>query len=147
MVAIFVLLIGIAAVVGGITLMSASRKARSWPVVTGRITERTVGPSTTTGASRPGRYFEPRVTYDYTVAGKSYQGHRIAIATAAYDEDKARAVANELPDSVEVHYDPANPADAVLQPSSIGMSVLVLIFGALAALVGAGMLISSLSNK
>jgi hypothetical protein len=147
MVAIFVLLIGIAAVVGGITLMSASRKARSWPVTTGRITERSVGPSTTTGASRPGRYFEPRVTYDYTVAGKSYQGHRIGLATEAYDEDKARKVVNELPDAVEVHYDPANPGEAVLQPSSIGMSLLVLIFGVIAALVGGGMLLSSFSSK
>lgn len=147
MVAIFVLLIGVAAVVGGITLMSASRKARSWPVTNGRITERSVGPSTTTGASRPGRYFEPRVTYDYTVAGKSYQGHRIGLATEAFDEDKARKVVDELPDAVEVHYDPANPGDAVLQPSSIGMSLLVLIFGVIAALVGGGMLLSSLSNK
>jgi hypothetical protein len=147
MVAIFVLVIGVAAVVGGITLMSASRKASGWPVVTGRIVERSVGPSTTTGASRPGRYFEPRVTYDYTVAGKSYQGHRIGIATQAYDEDKARKVASELPDSVEVHYNPADPSDALLQPSSAGMGLLVLIFGVIAALVGGGMLLSSLSNK
>ncbi|HEX3766580.1 MAG TPA: DUF3592 domain-containing protein [Kofleriaceae bacterium] len=147
MVAIFILLIGVAAVVGGITLMSASRKARSWPVATGRITERSVGPSTTTGASRPGRYFEPRVTYDYTVAGKSYQGHRIGLATEAYDEDKARKVASELPDSVEVHYNPADPSDAVLQPSSLAMSLFVLIFGVIAVLVGGGMLLASFSNK
>ena len=147
MVAIFVLVIGLAAVVAGITLMSASRKARGWPVVTGRIVERSVGPSTTTGASRPGRYFEPRVTYDYTVEGKTYHGHRIAMTTDAYDEDKARRVANELPESVEVHYNPRDPADAVLQPSSIGMSILILVFGAIGLLVGAGMLYASFTQK
>lgn len=147
MVAIFILLIGAVAVVASISLMSASRKARSWPVVTGRIVERTVGPSTTTGASRPGRYFEPRVAYDYTVDGKAYQGHRIGMTTEAYDEDRARRVVNELPDAVEVHYNPANPSDAVLQPSSIGLSLLILIFGAIAVLAGGGMLVTSFTSK
>jgi hypothetical protein len=147
MVAIFILVIGAVAVVASISLMSASRKARSWPVVTGQIVERSVGPSTTTGASRPGRYFEPRVTYDYTVDGKAYQGHRIGMTTEAYDEAKARRVVNELPDAVEVHYNPGNPADAVLQPSAIGMSLLILIFGAIAVLVGGGMLLASFTGK
>lgn len=147
MVAIFVLVIGVAAVVASITLMSASRKARSWPVVTGKVVERTVGPSTTTGASRPGRYFEPRVTYDYTVDGKPYQGHRIGVATEAYDEAQARRVVDELPDAVEVHYNPGDPSDAVLRPSSIGMSILILAFGAIAVLVGGGMLLTSFTGK
>jgi hypothetical protein len=115
--------------------------------VTGRIVERSVGPSTTTGASRPGRYFEPRVTYDYTVDGKPYQGHRIAMTTEAFDEGKARRAVDALPDSVEVHYDPSNPADAVLQPSAIGMSILILVFGAIAVLVGGGMLLTSFTGK
>ncbi len=147
MVAIFILLIGAVAVVASLTLMSASRKARGWPVVTGRIVERSVGPSTTTGASRPGRYFEPRVTYDYTVDGKAYQGHRIGMTTEAYDEDKARRVVRELPDTVEVHYDPSNPSDAVLQPSAIGMGLLILIFGAIAVVAGGAMLLTSFTSK
>lgn len=147
MVAIFVLVISAAAVVAGITMMSASAKARSWPVATGRIVERTVGPSTTSGASRPGRYFEPRVTYDYTVDGKTYRGHRIGLTTNAYDEDKARRVANELPDTVEVHYNPSDPGDAVLQPSAIGMSVLVLIGGAIGLVIGAALLFASFARK
>ena len=147
MVAIFILVIGAVAVVASVTLMSASRKARSWPVVTGQIVERAVVPSTTTGASRPGRYFEPRVTYDYTVDGKTYHGHRIGMTTEAYDEDKARRVVRELPDAVEVHYNPSDPADAVLRPSAIGMSLLILIFGAIAVLVGGAMLLTSFTGK
>ena len=147
LVAIFVLVIGAAAIVAGVTMLSAGSTARGWPVVPGQIVERSVGPSTTTGASRPGRYFEPRVTYDYTVDGKPHQGHRITMTTEAYDEAQARRVVDALPDTVEVHYDPGNPADAVLQPSAIGMSLLILIFGAIAALVGGGMLLASFSSK
>ena len=146
MVAVFVMVIGAAAVVAGISLFVASGKARGWPVVSGQIVERTVGPSTTTGASRPGRYFEPRVTYDYTVDGKTYHGHRITMTTNAYDEDKARRVANELPDTVEVHYNPRDPADAVLEPSSIGMSLALLIGGVIGLVIGAGLLYASFAR-
>jgi hypothetical protein len=145
--AVFVLVIGAAALVAGITMMSASAAARSWPVVPGRIVERSIGPSTTTGASRPGRYFEPRVTYRYTVDGKPYTGQRITQTTNAYDEDTARRVANELPDSVEVHYNPRDPGDALLRPSAIAMSVLLLIAGAICAVVGGGILISSFHKQ
>lgn len=131
----------------GITLRSASSKARGWPVVPGQVVERTVGPSTTTGASRPGRYFEPRVTYRYTVEGKTYEGHRISLTTKAYGEETARRVANELPDAVQVHYNPRDPSDAVLQPSAVGTSIFLLIGGVIGLLVGAGLLYSTFAKK
>jgi hypothetical protein len=146
MVAIVILVISIAAVVTGISMMSASGTARGWPVVTGKIVDRGVGPATTSGASRAGRYVEPRVTYTYTVEGKHFSGHRIALTTNAYDEDKARRVANELPDTVEVHYNPQDPSDAVLQPSAIGMSIFILIVGGIGLLIGAGLLFASFTK-
>ena len=145
MVAILLLVIAAAAVVAGITTMRASMKARAWPVVTGRIIQRTVGPSTTTGASRAGRYFEPRVTYDYIVDGTTYTGHRISLTTKAYDEDKARRVANKLPDNVTVHYNPGDASDAVLQPSAITTSIALVVGGTIGLLIGAGMLFTRIA--
>jgi hypothetical protein len=146
-IAIFLLVIGIAGLYAGITALSASSKFRGWPVASGRVTEKTIGPSTTTGASRPGRYFEPRVTYSYTVDGKSFTGHRIGVTTNAYDEDTARKTANDFPESVEVHYNPKDPSDALLQPSATGIAIIMLAAGILAALIGAGLLISSFSKS
>src|ERR1051325_53164 len=147
LVAIVVLVIGAAGIIAGGTMLSAGAPARGGPVGPGQIVERSVGPSTTTGASRPGRYFEPRVTYRYTVDGKPYTGHRISLTTRAYDEDKARSVANDLPERVDVHYNPRDPGDALLEPSSIGIAIVALIAGALAALVGAGMLVASFTKN
>jgi hypothetical protein len=140
MLPVFLLVIGAAAAVGGVIMLSTSLKVRGWPTVPGRIVDKAVGPSTTTGASRPGRYFEPRVSYSYSVEGKTYTGRRIGPATAAYDEDKARRIVDELPDAVDVHYNPRDPADAYLQPSSYGLAIIALLAGAVCLLAGAGML-------
>jgi len=147
MVAIFLMVISAGAVVAGITMMSASSKARSWPVVSGKIVERSVGPSTTTGASRPGRYFEPKVTYSYVIGDKSYAGHRITMTTNAYDEAQARRVVDKLPDWVDVHYNPSDPSDSVLEPSALGLSIVLLIGGVIGLLIGAGVLFTSFTKK
>jgi hypothetical protein len=147
LVAVVVLIIGAAAIVAGVTMLSAGSTARGWPTVTGQIVERSVGPATTTGASRPGRYFEPRVSYRYTVDGKPYTGHRIALTSNAYDEEQARRIADELPERVDVHYNPRDPGDALLQPSSTAIAIVALIAGALAALVGGSMLVASFTKN
>ena len=143
MLAIFLLVIGAAAAVGGVLMLSRSLKVRGWPTVPGKIFEKTVGSSTTTGASRPGRYFEPRVKYSYSVDGKTYTGERIGPATAAYDENKARRIIDELPEAVAVYYNPRDPADAYLQPASYGLAVIALLAGAVCLLAGAGLLLAN----
>jgi len=136
MVSIVVMVIGAAALLGGILLLVKGARVRGWPVAPGRITERGVGPSTTTGASRPGRYFEPRVRYDYRVDGASYTGTRISPVTAAYGEQQAKRVADKLPDAVSVRYNPRDPAEAYLRAPSRGLAVLALLVGLLCVLGG-----------
>jgi len=129
MVVIVLFVIGAAALIGGTIQLLASLRIRRWPVAHGRIEERSVGPSTTTGASRPGRYFEPRVRYAYTVEGKSYTGHRISPVKAAYGEDHARRVVDRLPDAVDVRYNPRDPGDAYLRPTSLALALIVILVG------------------
>src|SRR5437868_8721732 len=136
MVSIVVMVIGAAALLGGVVLLVKGARVRGWPVAPGRITERGVGPSTTTGASRPGRYFEPRVRYDYRVEGTSYTGTRISPVTAAYGEQQAKRVADKLPDAVSVRYNPRDPAEAYLRAPSRGLAVLALLVGLLCVLGG-----------
>ncbi len=87
------------------------------------------------------------MTYDYTVDGKTYTGHRITLTTNAYNEDTARRVANELPDSVDVHYNPRDPSDAVLQPSAIAMSIIALIVSAISLIIGVAASLPSMFPK
>ena len=129
MVTIALFVIGAAAIIAGTIQLLATLQIRRWPVARGRIEERSVGPSTTTGASRPGRYFEPRVSYSYTVEGKPYTGHRISPAKAAYDEGQARRVVDKLPDDVDVRYNPRDPGDACLRPTSLALALIVIVVG------------------
>jgi len=143
MVAIALLVIGAAGLFGGIVQLHLSSRIRGWPVARGRIDERSVGPSTTTGASRPGRYFEPRVRYSYSVEGKSYTGDRVSPVKAAYDEKHARHVVDKLPDAVDVRYNPRDPGDAYLRPASRALAVVVMIVGLLCLLSSAGAFMSA----
>jgi hypothetical protein len=144
MVAIFLLVVGSICLIGAFNLMRKTLAARGWPVVSGRIIERDVGPATTTGGSRPGRYFEPLVKYSYTVEGKSYTGQRITLTKNAYNADTARSMVDKLPDDVEVHYNPEAPGEAYLQPSAVALGVFMMSISALGVLIGAGLLLSML---
>lgn len=135
---IFFLLIGAVSMLAGFRMLAAGLKVRRWPVVPGRIIERGIGPATTTGASRPGRYFEPRVKYAYEVGGRTFVGRRIGLATAAYDEEKAARMAHGLPDTVEVHYDPRDPGNACLRPSSYMLASIGLLVGIVCLAIGVG---------
>lgn len=136
MVAIVVMVIGGVAMLGGVILLVKGARVRGWPVAPGRITERSVGPSTTTGASRPGRYFEPRVRYDYRVEATPYTGTRISPVTAAYGEPQARRIVDKLPEAVQVRYNPRDPAEAYLRAPSRGLALLALLAGVLGVLGG-----------
>jgi hypothetical protein len=142
--AVFLVVLGALGLASGIQAISRTRKVHSWPVVPGRILERTIAPSTTTGAQHAGRYYEPRVKYAYTVEGKSYTGQRIGLLPFAYDASTARRVVNKLPEAVEVHYNPGAPGDAYLQPSAMVLGILLVIGSALGVLIGAGLVLAKL---
>jgi hypothetical protein len=132
--AIILTLIGIALVAGGITNLVRAWRTRAWPVVDGRVVARSVVESRR--SSEPWTAYEPRVTYLYEVAGRSYEGHALRTSVPVYVEAKAHAVVDSLPDQVLVHYDPAHPDSAVLFVEPLSWPVVMLIGGFLATLLG-----------
>lgn len=146
-IAIFLFVIGAFAVAAGVNMVGVTRRAQAWPQTAGRIIERGVGEATTTASSRAGRYYEPRVKYTYNVAGTDYTGTRIDFNRAAYNKDSAEKRVAALPEQVQVHYDPQSPAESVLHPGSAGLPLVMVAFGALLALAGAGMVVSQFMAK
>ena len=113
----------------GVRNIWRAHAAENWPTTTGTIVSSEVkrnrsSETTTYGAA---------VVYDYEVGGREYVQSRITFGDSsrgdpAYAE---RIVRRYQPDrEVTVYYDPEDPSLAVLEPSSGGSWLLLLIGGA-----------------
>lgn len=93
--------------------------ATAWPTAVGRITESRVEDSIeTSGEGDAETVWFARVAYAYSINGQRLTGTRIGygVPTRHDTEAAARALAARFPEGAEipVRYDPANPAEAVL---------------------------------
>ncbi len=116
-------------------------RSKTWPSVVGTITSSALERSSPKGAS-----YIAAVRYSYRVGGTDYQSNRVFWGTQEGREQDMAAIVASYPagKDVWVQHDPADPANAVLQPDkAIGLKTLfgyaltLMIFG-LAAL-GAGL--------
>lgn len=134
--AVLTLLFGGVAVWAARVMWREVREHRDWPVVTGDITERGVGDQLTT-ARTPGATYKPRAVYTYTVAGTRYTNDQVwLIEGTGGTADAVKQLVDELPDRIDVHYDPENPQHAYLLANSHGMYYLTLGFGIVLLVAG-----------
>jgi Protein of unknown function (DUF3592) len=98
------------------------RESEHWPVADGKVLASIVAKK-----SYPptGIFHVPRVRYSYAVAGQHYEGDVICPGIEQFglgSELQAHAKADQYPvgENVSVHYDPADPAVAVLETTQIG---------------------------
>ena len=117
-----------------------ARKSQEWAVTTGQIERSEI---IYEGVRHPREL--PAVGYRYRVGGTDYQGERIDFSFAQiYDRQEAEAVLARYPlhGHVTVYYDPAHPAESVLEPrqpgrvSGILLGFVVLLPGCLCLAVG-----------
>ena len=102
--------------------------ADKWPVVQGEVELSTTESHRDTDNGRTRTYYAPVVEYSYTVNGNIYRSRRINVSdTTSGSQAFAQKVATRYPEgnAVEVHYDPANPANAALE-NPTGVSWLIL---------------------
>lgn len=133
--AILLTFLGVAMVIGGVTYFVRAMRTRAWPTVEGRVIQREVRETPNPAADRWAAY-EPVVTYVYEVAGKRHEGHALYVTLRFYPEPDARALVDSLPDPVQVRYDPANPANAVLFNDAYFWPVAFTLAGLLTTLLG-----------
>ena len=117
--------------------------SRSWPSVTGTITGTgTEGRWKWLGRSFH-RIYSPTVTYEYSVGGARYAGHRVGfpeINTSFRSRAERIAARYAVGIQVLVHYDPADPEEAFLEREPDAQ-----IFMVLGAFVGVAGLLFGLS--
>lgn len=91
-----------------------SRLSQTWPTVPGVLLDR----KTEKRISRSGVSYIVSLKYTYEVGGRKYQGEQLAFAPSRIDSGDTldrllqKYVANA---AITVHYNPADPTDAVLE--------------------------------
>jgi hypothetical protein len=117
-VVIFAACFGLAALAIFIATHRYSRQAQSWPRVTGTIVRSEVESFREMTGGHTSIMYRPAVEYAYTVGALALRGNQIKLAmTTSGSQDYAQSVVKKYPQgsTVEVHYDPANPATAALE--------------------------------
>ena len=138
------IIIGITFFILGVALIllakhNAKRAAASltWSAVQGTVTSSLLTSFTTDDNASVN--YQAKVEYNYTVAGKSYQGKRIAFGAAASNNQQAEeALVRKyaVGTTVEVFYDPAKPSDAVLERKPAATNKVFWILGGIFSVVG-----------
>lgn len=119
------------------------RQSQGWPTTPGTVTYSSVDKHSD-GRRKPGRKrtptFTPSVHYSYTVSGVKYDGYRITLIGSPTDLNSARAHAGKYPvgANIQVHYNPANPSESILEPQDQGGSLTMLGMGLLFVVIGIG---------
>jgi len=128
--AVLLLVMGLFILRMGFAQKSLAEQAAKWPVTAGRIdTSGLQEFQTRNSGYRPWRtVFKSRIVYSYSVAGQRYSADRVAfggkltatLASLVGGQSKRYVEGSK----VDVHYDPANPAAAVLECKVLGLWVL-----------------------
>ena len=140
---------GIFAVIGIILLIIGQRErtrakaTEQWPTVGGTITSSRIEAQTRTsrdsdGMTRHHTSHIPEVAYTYELQGKTYQGNKVFPGgRIGFDLGTAQGIINRYQpgQAATVHYNPADPAAAVLETKSKGGNIFMII-GAVFAVIG-----------
>ncbi len=129
----FVIFISIFFLVGfgllgyGVHSFYRGRQALSWPAVEGRLLECRLHEN----RDSDGNTWEVKVRYCYTVAGREFEGTRVAFGyrgSSTQEEHEGIFAKLQLGSRVMVHYQPSDPGDSVLAAGFNRSTFLILAF-------------------
>lgn len=139
---LIILIVSIGFLGWGYHIQKKASASESWPAVQGQITTSKVERTFNTSSSGNNKWqYKAIVKYSYEVDGTSYSNDRIDFSSVnwSYDkEHKAKRVVSPYPKgkSIEVHYNPLNPEDAVLVKGTVGGTKWAFVFGTIGLLLG-----------
>lgn len=108
--------------VWGFIVAGRARAARRWPLAPGMVMYSGLGSRrTTTSSGGRSTVYQAQVIYRYQVDGQIYEGDRLNFGSAwtgGFNSGGQARKVEEYPPGrrIEVHYNPADPTQAVLEP-------------------------------
>lgn len=127
----------------GLVWLRDGLRERRWPTVVGTVVASAVESFRTLSAGSGGTkthvtMYRASILYSYEVDGRRYSSRQVRREELAGGEDLVRSTVAKFPagSSVPVHYNPSNPADAVLETSPVLGFVVLWLLAALMFAVG-----------
>jgi hypothetical protein len=112
---------GIGILIGGIVSVVNGKATMKWPVTQGAVVSVKVGERVSTNDHKDITYYFPVITYKFTVGGRDYTADRLSFSSndsTFRTETEAFIKTFPIGKKVSVHYNPASPRDAILEPGS-----------------------------
>ena len=131
--------VGLLITAGGGYFVSRSWQARAWPTVEGQVTKSEVKRESAIGDTDEEVQYRAVVKYSFKVDGRSYAGERIAFGLGTSNRSSdAKKIVNRYPAgrAIEIHYNPTDPSDAVLETNITGFAIITLVVGPIILLAG-----------
>jgi hypothetical protein len=104
-------------------------ESKKWPVVKGSILSSTI--IAKNKRKKTSKAYYPVVLYEYTVNNKKYQNNKVTSQDSGGSENSAKnVIAKYTPQTVvDVHYDPKNPANSLLETGVQLVSIILTTLG------------------
>lgn len=103
------LTVGLGLIALAVWMFTKSQQCKSWPSIQGVILESRIDADSL-------ETMQPVLRYEYVVTGRKFVGHRVAFSGYGVSRTAMEALLApyKVGQTVRVHYDPRNPARAVL---------------------------------
>jgi len=135
--------LGLVGIIFGIKNLMRVLKIKKWPTAAGKLISKSVEVSQQAAAKGPSNIFEVKVSYSYQVDGKTYTGKNIFPGHQMMQKADAEAFSAEISQELQVKYNPQNPEEAYLFPSSIAWPILAISCGVVCLVLGASLIINT----
>ena len=134
--------LGIVFLVIALVSRQKAQASQSWPTAAAKVLASEVKQHVSPDSDQQTQSsYEPVVEYSYSVGQQTYTSRRIAYGANSFGLGQAQTMIARYPvgSAVTAHYNPANPAEAVLETKAAGATlflILGIVFLALCALSG-----------
>lgn len=123
--AVFLLVLSAGAIAAGVGYVRKALAMRGFVSTRATVIDRAVvalpGRGAREGVFGEGGGYAPKVTYRFTVDGQHHTSDKLGYAQRGYKKQLAERRVAEIPNEVEVWFDPRNPNEAYLERHSAGL--------------------------
>ncbi|MEI8133183.1 MAG: DUF3592 domain-containing protein [Leptolinea sp.] len=142
--AIAFFVIGLVLLLMNVIQIKKAKAAEAWPTISGLILSSELHENRryNTKSHVTNTSYEPRIQYQYSILGQNYLGTSLYIGKSSYSYGAASKKIETYPQGapVVVHYNPADPSKAVLEPKAASgilnlvIGIILMVFGPAIAL-------------